>query len=506
MEIIKKLYNAIKTKYFLLAASGVVCAVLQSSAELAPAAFVSYAPMMYLLCSFEGRRELVKRFGCFFVPYYFYQLVFLLTVYRQIEMKRPPAVLLLLLAVIVLTVWESILMLMPVLLFAYLRRGGAFDVVVLSLLIASGEWLEENIFVLSFPWSAVWLSVTGMPVALQTANLLGCRIVTALLLSFNGFAAFAVMHPKRIRAAAGAAAVLGIMLGYGFYSVSAAERAGRDSPQIKVLIAQDEKEGSKKSGCSALDCARSYSELITSQNESADLIVLPETAVPTSYDESAAEFDIISRLAKNSGAAVVNGCFFRLDGDGYNALYAAQPQGKASRPYLKQVLVPFGERVPLASLFGVGTLCECSDEEYTRPLETDIGKVGCAICIESIYPTTVHKQAFCGAQLLCVCTNDSWFGSSYARKMHFRHSIMRAVENGRYLLRSGNCGISAVISPSGKIESIREETTKGVVTGSAALISQKTFYSRTNDLFSVVPAFLTAAAVMKAYTRREKFG
>jgi apolipoprotein N-acyltransferase len=167
------------------------------------------------------------------------------------------------------------------------------------------------------------------------------------------------------------------------------------------------------------------------------------------------------------------------------------------------VLVPFGERVPLASLFGVGTLCECSDEEYTKPLETGVGKVGCAICIESIYPTTVHKQAFCGAQLLCVCTNDSWFGKSSARKVHFRHSIMRAAENGKYLLRSGNCGISAIIKPTGEVQSIRTQTSKGVVTGEVQLIEKTTLYSRFKDLFTVFPAALAALAVIKMYKSKK---
>ena len=113
-------------------------------------------------------------------------------------------------------------------------------------------------------------------------------------------------------------------------------------------------------------------------------------------------------------------------------------------------------------------------------------------------------QAAQGAQILCVCTNDSWFGKSYARQMHFRHSVMRAVENGRYLLRSGNCGISAVIKPTGEVQSIRTQTSKGVIADEARLIDECTLYSRSKDLFTVFPAALTAVAVMKMYRKSKK--
>jgi apolipoprotein N-acyltransferase len=222
------------------------------------------------------------------------------------------------------------------------------------------------------------------------------------------------------------------------------------------------------------------------------------------YDENADEFRLVSSLARGCGATVINGCFYRRGDDEYNALYAVDSSGNVSEPYFKQVLVPFGEKIPLAFLFGASTLCECSDETNTRPLDTALGSIGCVICIESVYPEIVRKQAAQGAQILCVCSNDSWFGGSYARSMHFRHSIMRAAENGRYLLRSGNCGISAIIKPTGEVQSVRTQTSKGVLTGQVNLIDDRTLYSAFKDLFTVLPALLTALAVMRMYTSKKR--
>lgn len=500
MKKLSSLVLRINKKYALLVCAGLWCALLQSTFSLPLLALVSYAPMMHCLCRYRSRREFAACFVCFFVPYYFYQLAFLVTVYDQLPFARGLAVGLLLVAVAALTLWESLVMFLPVYLFTHLRCGKVYDAATLAVLIAGGEWLQENLPFLSFPWSSAWLSVTDEPLFLQPASLLGCRAVTVLLLTANGLFAFALTGRKRIMPSVCLAAVMCVWLGFGWFSLVRTEKLTEQAESISVVIAQDEMQGSKKSGCTAWDCARSYRKIISSaQLERADLVVLPETAVPMSYDGDADEFSLVSALAKQYDTTVVNGCFFTLGDDEYNALYAVDKCGNVSEPYFKQVLVPFGEKIPFAFLFGCSTLCECSSECHTKPLETAAGRIGCAICIESIYPETVRKQAAQGAQILCVCTNDSWFGKSYARQMHFRHSVMRAVENGRYLLRSGNCGISAVIKPTGEVQSIRTQTSKGVITDEARLLDECTLYSRFKDLFTVLPALLTAIAIMRMY-------
>ena len=49
-------------------------------------------------------------------------------------------------------------------------------------------------------------------------------------------------------------------------------------------------------------------------------------------------------------------------------------------------------------------------------------------------------------------SEDGWFGQSIGPDQHFAHSIFRAVESGKYVLRSANNGITAIINPLGIIE------------------------------------------------------
>ena len=54
--------------------------------------------------------------------------------------------------------------------------------------------------------------------------------------------------------------------------------------------------------------------------------------------------------------------------------------------------------------------------------------------------------------LIINISEDGWFGESIGPKQHFIHSIFRAIESGKYVLRSSNNGITAIINPLGVVE------------------------------------------------------
>ena len=49
-------------------------------------------------------------------------------------------------------------------------------------------------------------------------------------------------------------------------------------------------------------------------------------------------------------------------------------------------------------------------------------------------------------------SEDGWFGKSIGPQQHFVHSIYRSIESGKYVLRSANNGIAAIINPLGVVE------------------------------------------------------
>ena len=89
-----------------------------------------------------------------------------------------------------------------------------------------------------------------------------------------------------------------------------------------------------------------------------------------------------------------------------------------------------------------------------------------------------------GANLIVNITNDAWFGKTIAPYQHLLISIPRAVETRKYLLRSTNTGISAIIDPVGRVVAETGNFVQTNLQGEVALMNgPKTLYTRIGDVF-----------------------
>jgi apolipoprotein N-acyltransferase len=105
-----------------------------------------------------------------------------------------------------------------------------------------------------------------------------------------------------------------------------------------------------------------------------------------------------------------------------------------------------------------------------------------------------------GSELLTTITNDAWFGRTSAPYQHFAQASMRAIEEGRYLVRSANTGISGIVDPYGRVlqeSGIYERT---IILGDARYLRASTFYQRHGDVFAY--ACLAATVLMLLVSRR----
>ena len=98
-----------------------------------------------------------------------------------------------------------------------------------------------------------------------------------------------------------------------------------------------------------------------------------------------------------------------------------------------------------------------------------------------------------GSELLTTITNDAWYGESSAPFQHFELAAMRAIEQGRYLARAANTGISGIVDPYGRVLARTELFETTTVIGEVRFLQERTVYATIGDLPAQLAVLLDAA-------------
>ncbi|MBQ0720094.1 MAG: apolipoprotein N-acyltransferase [Gammaproteobacteria bacterium] len=186
-----------------------------------------------------------------------------------------------------------------------------------------------------------------------------------------------------------------------------------------------------------------------------DLIVWPESALPTLQSNISGFLDEIDTTLREEHVGLLTGIPSNTDSNHYyNSVLGL---GRASGSYQKRRLVPFGEYVPLErwlrgaiGFFDLPMSAFSAGADQQRPIRLGTVQIATAICYEIAYPDLLARDAR-DANILLTVSNDTWFGQSIGPHQHLQIARMRAIENAKPLLRSTNDGISANISPRGKV-------------------------------------------------------
>ena len=239
----------------------------------------------------------------------------------------------------------------------------------------------------------------------------------------------------------------------------------------------------------------------------ASIVVIPETALPALLDQLPAEYVAALRdHARATGKHILLGTVERNPRGGevdyYNSLVSLAEQGMPA--YRKRHLVPFGEYIPPGFGWILAVLkIPMSDFAHGATNQSPIRAagipLGVAICYEDIFGEEVI-EALPAAQLLVNVSNDAWFGRSFAAEQHLQFSQMRALETGRWMVRSTNTGVTAAIDPTGHVASRLPQFTAGTLVEKVEPRTGMTPYAR----FGNAPALIIAAAVGFIAWRRRR--
>ncbi|RMH60720.1 MAG: apolipoprotein N-acyltransferase, partial [Zetaproteobacteria bacterium] len=241
---------------------------------------------------------------------------------------------------------------------------------------------------------------------------------------------------------------------------------------------------------------------LTLAAQPAELVVWPEAAVPFFPSRAPQWTHWLRGQARHWQGDFLFGGLKLLGGRRVqNGLYLWTVQG-GEKFSPKRHLVPFGEYVPAWLPWLHKLVPDIGDFQPGRSagvLAGKHGRYGTLVCYESIFPEEARARVRNGANVLVVVTNDAWYGHSPAAWQHFQAARARAVETGRFVLRSGNTGITAIIGPDGRVQQGMRWWTAGSVRGTYRLSDVVTPYQRLGD--SILACMLLIGGMIYWRTR-----
>jgi apolipoprotein N-acyltransferase len=254
-------------------------------------------------------------------------------------------------------------------------------------------------------------------------------------------------------------------------------------------------------------------------DQGASWVVWPETAVPGLLEVDATLQSQMSVLARDHGISlIVGGAGVEFDPSSrrlssfFDSAFLIDSKGDLQDRYDKSHLVPFGEYVPLRAFFGrffqslARGLSTTDITPGPGPRTLSIGtpsggsemlQVGVPICYELLFPHVVRQFGADGAGVLLAMTNDAWYGRTGAPHQFLAMTAIRAAENGRWVVRAANTGISAIIDARGRVREASPLFEEAVLVADVPVATQlsRTFYARFGDVFAWICIFGTVLLV-----------
>lgn len=400
-------------------------------------------------------------------------------------------------------------------LLAWLRptSGPAFVLAAASLWVAL-EYLRTHLLT-GFPWNLLGYSQYRNFALLPVATITGVYGLSFLVMATNAALAWALRHWGRWaetgRAVGVVAALAVLALVPGRWMPAARPKPAVPVTIIQGNIAQELKWDPARQN-ETLRTYRRLTQAAAVEGQPA-LIVWPETAVPFPFEadprrEAVLDVARAVRVPLLVGAPRVD----RAAGRVFNSAFLIDPTGRVADRYDKVHLVPFGEYVPLrrvfffADWFVAGGIGEFAAGTRQTLFESPAGRFGVTICYEAIFPDLVRRAFAAGADFLVNLTNDAWFGRTPAPYQHLAMATVRAVENGAYVVRAANTGISAIIAPDGRILRASGLFTQEALAGLVAPRRGTTFYTRYGDVFAAGALLVTFLGVVGVGVTRARSG
>jgi|UniRef100_A0A7C3I1W1 apolipoprotein N-acyltransferase len=352
----------------------------------------------------------------------------------------------------------------------------------------AGLWVVQEYLTslgeIAFPWGFVGYALVEAP-GRVLASLGGVYLLSLVVLGMavGVYAAWQRLRADPVVFSAPALGLAGLLLGWvGLWSIPLPALQANE----KALLVQGNINPLRKlEGVSAEETYLQLTRQGLQAHPDVTVVVWPETAVAGFSPQLVALLghrELISGLETGITNRVVR-------------LWS----GQVTHFYDKNRLVPFGEYFPWSEAlrpvyrfffraFGFdGDLGSRMPGTAYTPLDN----YGAFICYESVFPSVARGLVLNGAQVLELGSNDAWYGPSFGGLQHFQMGRLRAVETGRWLLRAGNDGVTAIIDPYGRVMARIPQRQAAYLAGEFGILQHHTPYVRFGDWAVILAALLS---------------
>jgi apolipoprotein N-acyltransferase len=372
------------------------------------------------------------------------------------------------------------------------RRTGAPTWLLFPWALTTVEYLRNHGPVGGFPWAAIGHSLATVPPLLASAALWGVFGLTFLCAVVN--AAIAVhLQDRRLHVGALALSAMVLIAAGGWWLLRPATTT---LVQAKVALIQP----NDNDALTTLNrepprekVARYTAMQQRAVDQGAQLVVWPEASFPTGQRVGDPQFlKLIGPGQTAPPASVVGASAYGNGPDGprrYNSQFFVDDKLNVLGTYHKSHIVPFGEYVPwplggiVRQFIPVGALTPMDEIVPTTMTVAGVPlSIGGSVCYEVLFPEITRELAQRGAQLFVNGTDDRWYGRSAMTRQHLMMNVLRAVENGRTILRATNTGISAWVDPDGGIHDETAMYTEALVVTDVPIALRDTPYTGIGDV------------------------
>ena len=371
-----------------------------------------------------------------------------------------------------------------------------------SLLLGLTEFLRGNILT-GFPWNLIAFSFSDNLEILQILSFIGTYGFNILCISFFASPAIFIIRKNRKEIFTCIIVLLSpiILFSLGSSNIKSFQSSNIINNDYLIRIIGSNIDLNRFYGSS--DTAEVINELIEISQpdmEIKTIFIWPEGIIPNVNQIELKKFEFLfkEKFNKNHLLAIgVNSYEKNNDKDHfYNTFSLYNHKLDLIKEYKKVKLVPFGEFLPFEKILkkiGLKSLTN-NYQSFSSGKNREILSIDTSgfdleilplICYEIIYSGNIFKTS--KFDYIINISEDGWFGDSIGPHQHFTHSIFRAIESGKYLLRAANNGISAVINPIGGMENKIEFRQSGYIDFKDKKFFKETIFSKYgNKMFLVI--------------------